>query len=302
MTSRPSYLRDSPRFDRSHWSQEWTRAWRPQVADFFCGHGGVGRALDKWFPRRMYFGVDYQDYGAEYPGQFVQADLLDGTPPFDGVVADLIWVSFPCTGYSSLTATNYPRDEYDDPREAALADNPRLTDSLREWCLDHAAHYVIENVPRATEYGDLDANCRANGLFFGEAFDYERHFETTFECPDAYVAGDADVTIDTREDQSVRPLAEAKGVPAEWGKQAVRSAIPWQYVWWVLSHCPSVPCPAPKHEQYTLASQFGGIGAYRQQPDGRMGGTDVEPGDELYGGDESASEAQQAVVTDGGQE
>lgn len=45
------------------------------ATDLFCGRGGVGRALDVWFPRHMFFGVDNQSYGDEYPGQFVQADL-----------------------------------------------------------------------------------------------------------------------------------------------------------------------------------------------------------------------------------
>ena len=107
--------------------------------------------------------------------------------------------------------------------------------------------------------------------------------------PDAYVDGDADVPVDTRADQSVQALAEAKGVPASWGKQAVRSAIPWQYTWWVLSHCPSVPCPAPETAQRRLASFAGeGVGRYLRAPDGRLGGTDVEPGDGLHVDDRSA--------------
>jgi len=298
-------LRESPRFDRSHWPQTWTDQWRVQVADFFAGRGGVGRALDKWFPQTMYFGVDNQPYGAEYPGRFVQADLLtEEDLPFQGVVADLIWVSFPCTAYSSLSATHYGS------AEAALEANPRITDDLREWLLDHAAHYVtennltwdtplhrtpfygtkwprsgrsvIKNVPRATDVGDLDANCRCNGLFFGEDFDLERHFETTFEVPGAYVAGDATITVDTRVDQSVTELAAAKGVPKEWGKQAVRSAVPWQFVWWVLAYCPSIPLPVPRMEQRSLHEFSGaGIGRHLHFPNNRLGGTDVDAGDEL---------------------
>jgi len=228
----------------------------------------------------MFFGVDNQPFGDVYPGQFVQADLIDEKPPFDGVVADLIWVSFPCTAYSSLSATHYGS------AEAALAANPRITDDLRAWLLDHAAHYVIENVPRATTAGDLDANCRCNGLYFGESFDLERHFETTFAVPDAYVNESPAVTVDTREEQSVRELAEAKGVPAEWGKQAVRSAIPWQYVWWVLAHCPSIECPPPRMAQQSLAafSDDAQVGCYRRFPESRLGGTDVDAGDELADG------------------
>lgn len=98
-------------------------------------------------------------------------------------------------------------------------------------------------------YPDLDANVRVNGL----AFDLERHFETTFPRPDAYLDGEPEVTIDTRGDQSVAELAEAKGVPKEWGKQGVRSAIPWQYVYWVVHHCPAFPAPAPKPVEKPLS-------------------------------------------------
>ena len=269
--------RDTPRFDRSHWPQTWTSEWRYQVADFFCGRGGVGQALSDWFPYYSYIGVDKEPYHDSYPGQFVQADLLaHNGPPFEGVVADVIWVSFPCQAYSSLSATYYGS------AEAALEANPRITDDLRAWLLEHAGHYIIENVPGASRAGDLDANCRCNGPFFGEPFGLERHFETTFEVPDAFVDGDPSVTVNTREDQSIRALAEAKGVPAEWGKQAVRSAIPWQYSWWILSHCPSVPCPAPSTAQRRLATFAGEeVGRYRREPEGRLGGTDVDAGDEL---------------------
>jgi hypothetical protein len=282
--NRPEYLRETPRFDRSHWPQEWTTAWRVQVADLFCGRGGVGRALDEWFPRNMYFGVDIEPYGDDYPGQFIQGDLITPenrplNPRKQGyaptAIADLAWVSFPCTAYSSLSATEYGS------AEAALEANPRITDELREWLLDNFGHYVIENVPRATYHGDLDANCRVNGLAFGDPYDLERHFETTFEVPDKYMSGDPALAVDTRENQSVRELAEAKGVPAEWGKQSVRSAIPWKFVWWIISHCPSVPCPAPKGVQRPLTEATGGVGAYLQFPDDRWGGTDVTPGDEL---------------------
>ncbi|MEZ3117850.1 hypothetical protein RYH80_18185 [Halobaculum sp. MBLA0147] len=221
--------------------------------------------------------MDIEPYGDEYPGQFIQADLLaDGSPPFDGVVADLIWVSWPCTAYSSLSATHYGS------AEAALEENPRITDAFREWLLDHAAHYVIENVPGATRHGDLDANCRCNGLFFGEPYDLERHFETTFEVPDAYVDGSASVTIDTRDDQSISNLAEAKGVPQSWGKQSVREAVPQEFVGWLLGHCPSVPFPVPPLKQRPL-TEFSedGLGHHRRHPESRLGGTDVEPGDEL---------------------
>lgn len=272
---RPDYLRDSPRFDRTHWPLEWSTEWRYQVADLFCGRGGVGRALGRWLPRRMFFGVDKVDYSDDYPGRFVQADLIDDRP-FDGVIADVAWVSFPCTAYSSLSATEYGS------AEKALERNPRITDELREWLLEHFGHYVIENVPRASYHGDLDANCRVNGLAFGEGFNLERHFETTFSVPDAYQSGETKIPVDTRDDQSVAELAEAKGVPAEWGKQSVRSALPWQYVWWVLSYCPSIDIPTPKQDQLTMEAVTGNPGRFQMFAEDRMGGTDVAPGDQLY--------------------
>lgn len=263
--NRPDYLRDQPLHDRSDWPMEWTWKWRVQVADLFCGRGGVGRALDRFFPRNMFFGVDVEDYSSEYPGEFVQADLI-GDRPFEEPIADVAWVSFPCTAYSSLSATEHGS------AEAALDENPRITDELREWLLDNFAHYVIENVPRATYHGDLKANVRLNGLAFGLPFSSERHFETTFECPDAFVAGEPEVTIDTRGDQSVEALAEAKGVPASWGKQGVRSAMPWQFVFWILNHCPAVPCPRPKRKQWTIEDATGDGGAFVSLPGGYCGG------------------------------
>lgn len=286
---RPDYLRDTPRFDRSHIGMHWTDQWRFQAVDLFCGHGGVGRAfqqapapLDAW----TFAGFDIDDHSETYPGRFGQADLYDppslvalgervdypggqgyrtlyadrgrladddpGLPSAKGLTADVVWASPMCNPYSSLAPTYYGS------QEAALEANDRITDDLRELCLSIAPHYIIENVPRATYVGDLHANVRVNGLAFGLPFDLERHFETTFECPDAYLDGEPEIVVDTREDQyqSVKDLAEAKGVPAEWGKQAVRSAIPWEYVYWVLHHCPAFPGPAPKRVYQQLAPRM----------------------------------------------
>jgi len=106
-----------------------------------------------------------------------------------------------------------------------------------------------------------------NGLAFGKGFDLERHFETTFPVPDAYVDGEPEITVDTRDDQSVKDLAEAKGVPAEWGKQAVRSAISWEYVHWILSHCPAVPSLPPQRLRQDLGCYSTGAGRHRMWPD-----------------------------------
>lgn len=294
--TRPPGLRDTPRLDRSTVGMHWTTEWRYQVVDLFCGRGGVGNALagggaplDPW----TFAGFDIEDYSDTYPGEFYQRDLLSdpdvrdlsqdtscptqglggrrvppdavsdsfGLPTLQGLTADVVWVSFPCIAYSSLTPCNY--NEADDPQQAALEDNPRITDEFRDFLTDIAPHYVIENVPRATQLGDLDANVRVNGLAFKgpdadpeEKFDVTRHFETTFPVPDAYrdpLPEEECVTIDTREDQSVSSLANAKDVPETWGRQGVHSAIPSEYVAWILHHCPSVPSPAPQRVEQLLA-------------------------------------------------
>ncbi|WP_135666558.1 hypothetical protein [Halorhabdus rudnickae] len=287
--SRPDELRETPRFDRSDVPQEWTTKWQFQVVDLFSGRGGVGLSLFDKAPLpiepRVFAGFDIEDYSDTYPGRFAQADLLDdpsfedlaekvgmptggydsirvprnvvddeyGLPVLRGLTADVVWCSFPCQAYSSLSPTYYGS------QEAALEANPRITDELREFLLDIAPNYVIECTPRATKIGDLDANVRINGLAFGLPFDLTRHFETTFPCPDAYLDGEPEVAVSTREgdDQSSNALAEAKGVPAGWGKQGVRSAMPWQYVYWLVHHCPTVPGPAPKRVYQTLTPTMG---------------------------------------------
>ena len=269
MSQRPNYLRSSPRFDRTHWAEEWHRQ-RPelQIADLFCGRGGVGHALKKFFPHHVYAGFDIVDYSAKYPGQFIQCDLINNRPiNRDRPTADIAWVSFPCTAYSSLSATHYGS------AEAALEANPRITDEFRAWLRENFAHYIIENVPRATYHGDLDANVRINGPAFGQDYIYERHFETTFSCPDAWAPRRPDkdyITIDTRstDDQSSAALADAKGLPEDWSdKQAIRSATPWQYVYWLLAHCPSIQCPCPKQKrQPTLGETIGTPGRHQLYP------------------------------------
>lgn len=264
---RLNHLRSKPRFDRTHWPQKWTSEWRIQVLDLFCGRGGTGRALDDWFPKRMFLGVDKEDHSDEYPGQFLQADLIDpDTRPFNGPVADVVWVSWPCIAYADPSAIEYGS------ADAALDENPRLTDEFREWLLSIAGQYIIENVPNASYYGDLDANVQLNGLGFGEDFDNTRVFETTFECPDVYESGDPEITMNVDGDQSITDLAEAKGVPSSWGKSAVRSAIPWQYVFHLLNYCPSVPVPPPKKDQQTLDAITSEPGNYSMFGTGDCGG------------------------------
>jgi hypothetical protein len=202
------------------------------VYDLYCGHGGVGLALDDLGVE--FVGVDIRDRSATYPGRFVQADASD--PPLAGG-ADVVWASPPCTAYSSLSATAYGS------AEAAREANPTIPElDVREVADSLGAEYVIENVPRCD---DLRDPARVNGHAFGAGYDLERHFETSFELPDHVVDGMTSIAVDTRRDQSPRALSEAKGVPASWGKQGVRSAIPSEYVRYVLSYCPAVEEIAP---------------------------------------------------------
>jgi len=214
------------------------------VYDLYCGHGGVGLALDGLDIE--YIGVDIMDRSETYPGEFVQADASQ--PPLDAG-ADVVWASPPCTAYSSLSPSYYGS------REAALRECPTIPElRVREIADRLGAEYVIENVPGATREGHLDTGCRVNGLAFGKPYDLERHFETSFAVPDALDTGDPSVKIQTRDDddQSAADLAQAKNVPLSWGKQGVRSAIPRCYVNWILHHCPEVEAPKPRRPQQML--------------------------------------------------
>ncbi len=213
----------------------------PLVLDLFCGHGGVGHALAQLDQDINLIGFDIVDRSDTYPGHFVQADMT--RPPIGAPFADLIWASPPCSPYTSLAPIHYGS------REAALEaglrylHRSRVVDvHYRQW----SRHWIIENVPGATRVGDLDPDVRLNGLAFGQPYDLERHFQTSFECPNAVAPGTPEISIDTRDEQSVQALADAKGVPAEWGKQGVRSAVPKEYVYWLLHHAPIDVLDIPK--------------------------------------------------------
>jgi len=215
-----------------------------RVLDLYCGAGGVGRALDD-LNGVEHVGVDIKDYSDEYAGEFLQGDASE----FVGGGFDLVWASPPCTAYSTLSATHYGS------AEAALDECPTIPElNVREIAQRAGREYVVENVPGATRQGHLHDPARLNGLAFGQSYDLTRHFETSFPLPDAYEAGTPDVGVRTRDDddQSVKALADAKAVPASWGKQAVRSAIPREYVYWVLSHSETVDAPRPPRSQKTL--------------------------------------------------
>lgn len=214
-----------------------------RVLDLYSGRGGVGLALDELDVAHV--GVDIEDYSDTYPGEFLQGDASE----FVGGGFDLVWASPPCTAYSDLSPTAYGS------REAAMEECPTIPElRVREIAQAAGAEYVIENVRGASREGHLRDAARVNGLAFGNPYDLVRHFETSYPCPDAYEPGEPTVKVQTRDgdDQSAADLAAAKGVPASWGKQGVRSAIPSEYVRWVLSFCPPLDVERPKREQSML--------------------------------------------------
>jgi hypothetical protein len=214
------------------------------VLDLFSGRGGVGLALSE-MDGVEHVGVDIEDYSESYPGEFLRGDASE----FVGGGFDVVWCSPPCTPYSTLSATAYGS------AKAALEANPTIPElNVREIAKHAGGEYVIENVAGATRHGHLHDPARVNGLAFGKPFGLERHFETSFPCPDAFQSGRPSTPVQTRdgESQSVAELAAAKNVPASWGKQGVRSAIPREYVRWLLSHCPGVEVEPPAREQTML--------------------------------------------------
>jgi len=214
------------------------------VLDLYSGRGGVGLALSE-MDGVKHVGVDIEDYSDSYPGEFLRGDASE----FVGGGFDVVWCSPPCTAYSELSPTAYGS------REAALKACPTIPElCVREIAQNAGAEYVIENVRGASWVGHLHDAARVNGLAFGKQYDLERHFETSFPCPDAHEAGEPTVTIQTRStsSQSVAELAAAKDIPSSWGKQGVRSAIPREYVRWVLSHCPRIDIELPTREQRML--------------------------------------------------
>lgn len=226
-------------------TKDESRTDRPLVYDLYCGHGGVGLALEDIGVKHV--GIDIEERGDTYPGEFIRSDASN--PPLSPG-ADLVWASPPCTAYSELSPTYYGS------REAAMDACPTIPElRVREVAEHLGAEYVIENVRGAASCGHLRNTTRVNGLAFGKGYDLERHFETSFPVPDAYEPGTPDIVVNTRSgrSQSVKRLADEKGVPSSWGKQGVRSAIPREYVNWILSFCSTVDAPRPRRPQLMLS-------------------------------------------------
>jgi hypothetical protein len=197
--------------------------------DVYSGPGGVGYALDSLPVQHA--GVDLADHSETYPSTFIRADASDVQFMENLPSPDLLWLSPPCQAYSSFSYVHH-----DNPKDA----HPTFDDlNVREViaALD-PDEYIIENVSGCDE---LRNPTRINGYAVGYEFDLERWFETSFPCPDAIASGDSALNMTHSIGDSYTTVADLKGVPAEWGKSAVRSAIPEGYVSHLLDYCPATP-------------------------------------------------------------
>ena len=235
------------------------------VVDLYSGPGGVGLALDA-FQREYgasfeHVGVDITDYSATYPGQFIQADASHVAFISRLPSPKVLWMSPRCQAYSRLSKANAGRYDWDrTPKEKY----PTFDDLNVRAVLDalDPEYYVIENVATCD---DLRDPARVNGQAFGLPIENERHFETNFPVPDALGSGRPEFVIGRGYDH--HDLAAAKGVPASWAESEVTSAIPREFVQYVLSYCPAFPeIPAPetqKQPRQTTLADGGRKTAYR---------------------------------------
>lgn len=227
------------------------------VVDLYSGPGGVGLALEAF--REEYgatfehVGVDIQDYSDTYPGQFIQADASHVAFISRLPSPTLLWMSPKCQAYSSLSYANAGRYDWEHtPKEVY----PTFDDLNVRRVLDalDPEYYVIENVATCD---DLHDPARVNGQAFGLPIENERHFETNFPVPDALESGRPEFVIGA--DYDHHELAAAKGVPGSWAEEEVTSAIPREFVQYVLSYCPAfskVPAPeTSRPRQATLADE-----------------------------------------------
>lgn len=215
------------------------------VYDLFSGPGGVGYALD-WLADKFglnirHVGVDVTDYGDSYPGEFVRGDA--SRPPLDPG-PDLLWTSPVCLAYLPMSHVNASRYDWDEtPKERyPTFEDLRVRGVVADLDPDH---YIVENVPTCD---DLEPTTRLNGNAFPSVdVKMERHFEASFHVPEARETGRPKVAFGGPhyDGWPVPAIADAKHVPRSWSEQEIRAAIPREYVWYLLSHCPLFDIPEP---------------------------------------------------------
>lgn len=188
---------------------------KPLLYDLFCGAGGVTRAalVLGW----DVVGVDSKPQ-PEYPGRFVLADALQ--PPLEPV-ADLVWASPPCQGYSRMRWNPSSRT------------TPLLIPQAREVARALGREYVIENI---ADCKDLRDPVRLCGFMFGLPLIRHRLFETSFLLPQP--------THRKHLADWVQPCGHGRGTLEEWrramgldikSRHSLAQAVPWGYTWYVLA-------------------------------------------------------------------
>jgi len=95
--------------------------------------------------------------------------------------------------------------------------------------------YVIENVVGCS---DLNDPIKINGKAFNRNFVFERLFETSFEI-NSWVE-QPDGSEKKFCNMGNKEMAKVKGVPQTWSKSAIRSALPREYIGYLISHCPTL--------------------------------------------------------------
>lgn len=230
---------------------------QPLVIDAYSGPGGVGFALDQLSVRHV--GLDWNDYSDTYPGEFIRCDcsyveFMSKLPS-----PALLWLSPRCQAYSTLSYANAGRYDWDQsPRERY----PTLSDLNVRSVIEaiDPTHYIIENVKTCD---DLHDPVRLNGFAFDLPIENQRHFETSFPAPDATEDGDPKTIVGSG--YARHEIAEIKRIPASWTESEIRSAIPKEYVQYLLHYCPSTPgIPLPESvesKQTTLPHPDSGGGS-----------------------------------------
>ena len=112
---------------------------RPFVTDGYSAPGGVGVALDDLSVRHL--GIDIEDYGNTYPGEFVQDDCSDVESTASFETPDLFWLSPKCQAYSILPWANVSRYDWDEtPKERyPTFEDPNVREVIGAVAPDHLA-------------------------------------------------------------------------------------------------------------------------------------------------------------------
>lgn len=208
------------------------------VLDLYCSAGGVSLALDELNINHV--GVDIQDYGDKYTGEFLQADasMLDGLIKVlenEGYPTeyDLVWASPPCLAYTPLSHVNASRYDWDETPKERYPTIPEL--NVRRVCNALGEEYIIENVSHCD---DLWNPIEVNGHAFDLGIEARHKFETSFEVYSAIDKGETTIQFGKHNERN--KLAKVKDVPEDWTLEEINSAIPKPYVQYLLHYCPSI--------------------------------------------------------------